>query len=53
MTSGGISGNFFIVGRDGIPDHLIQELGRRKSNAYQCYISTPSTALVYLSQKLS
>ena len=62
MASAGISGNFSshsfrigaatVAGRNGIPDHLIQELGRWKSNAFQSYIRTPSAALASLSQKL-
>ena len=62
MASAGISGNFSshsfrigaatVAGRNGIPDHLIQELGRWKSNAFQSYLRTPSAALASLSQKL-
>ena len=62
MASAGISSNFSshsfrigvatVAGRNGIPDHLIQELGRWKSNAFQSYIRTPSAALASLSQKL-
>ena len=63
MASAGISGNFSshssfrigaatVAGRNGIPDHLIQELGRWKSNAFQSYIRTLSAALASLSQKL-
>ena len=62
MASAGISGNFSshsfrigaatVAGRNGIPDHLIQELGRWKSSAFQSYIRTPSAALASLSQKL-
>ena len=33
----------------GIPDHLIQALGRWTSNAYQLYIRTPSEALTGIS----
>ena len=57
MASAGISGNFSshsfrigaatVAGRNGIPDHLIQELGHWKSNAFQSYIRTLlSTALL-------
>ena len=63
MASAGISGNFSshsfrigaatVAGRNGIPDHLIQELGRWKSNAFQSYIRTPSAALASLSLKLA
>ena len=48
MASAGISGNFSshsfrigaatVAGRNGIPDLLIQELGRWKGNAFQSYI---------------
>ena len=51
MASAGVEGNFsshsFRIGaatvaaRHGIPDHLIEELGRWSSNAYQLYIRTP------------
>ena len=60
MASAGISGNFSshsfrigtatIAGHNCIPDHLIQELGWWKSNAFQSYIRTPSASL---SQKLA
>ena len=63
MASVGISGQFsshsFHMGaatvakRNSIPDHLIQELGRWNSNAFQGYIRTPSTGLSPLSQKLA
>ena len=63
MASAGTSGNFsshnFQIGAatsaggSGIPDHLIQELGRWKSNSFQSYIRTPSAALASLSQKLA
>ena len=42
-----------IAGHNGIPDHLIHELGRWKSNAFQSFIRTPSAALASLSQKLA
>ena len=34
-----------VAAHNGIPDHLIQELGQWKSNAHQCYIRTLSEAL--------
>ena len=59
----GIEGNFsshsFRIGaatvaaRNGIPDHLIQALGRWTSNAYQLYIRTPSEALAGISGQLA
>lgn len=58
----GVAGNYschsFRIGaatvaaRNGVPDHLIQALGRWSSNAYQLYIRTPSEALARLSQHL-
>ena len=63
MAATGIAGNFsshsFRIGaatvaaQNGIPDHLIQALGRWTSNAYQLYIRTPSEALASLSLQLS
>lgn len=63
MSASGVAGNFsshsFRIGaatvaaRKGIPDHLIQALGRWSSNAYQLYIRTPSESLASLSQQLS
>ena len=63
LSSAGISGNFsshsFRIGaatvaaRNGVPDHLIQALGRWTSNAYQLYIRTPSEALASLSNRLA
>ena len=38
-----------VAARNGIPDHLIQALGRWTSNAYQLYIHTPSDALTGIS----
>jgi len=62
LEGAGIPGNYsshsFRIGaatvaaRNGIPDHLIQSLGRWSSNAYQLYIRTPSEALANLSQLL-
>lgn len=63
MAAAGIAGNFsshsFRIGaatvaaRNGVPDHLIQALGRWTSNAYQLYIRTPSEALASLSLQLA
>ena len=63
FSAAGLSGNFsshsFRIGaatvaaRNGVPDHLIQSLGRWSSNAYQLYIRTPAEALASLSQKLT
>ena len=63
MTSARVPGNFsshsFRIGaatvaaRSGIPDHLIQTMGRWSSNAYQLYIKTPTDSLTGLSQKLA
>lgn len=63
LSAAGIPGNFsshsFRIGaatvaaQRGIPDHLIQELGRWNSNAYQLYIRTPSEQLASLSRNLS
>ena len=63
MASARIPGNFsshsFRIGaatvaaRNGVPDHLIQSMGRWSSNAYQLYIRTPSDALAALSKKLA
>ena len=62
MVAAGIPGNFsshsFHIGaatdaaRNGVPDHLIQALGRWTSNAFQLYIRTPSEALAGLSSQL-
>ena len=62
MASARVPGNFsshsFRIGaatvaaRNGVPDHLIQTMGRWSSNAYQLYIRTPSESLTTLSQKL-
>lgn len=63
ISSAGLEGNYsshsFRIGaatvaaRKGIPDHLIQTLGRWNSNAYQLYIRTPADVLACLSQQLS
>ena len=42
-----------VAARNGIPDHLIQALGRWTSNAYQLYIRTPSEALAGISGQLA
>lgn len=42
-----------VAARNGVPDHLIQALGRWTSNAYQAYIRTPSDALAKLSIQLT
>jgi len=39
--------------RNGVPDHLIQALGRWSSSAYQLYIRTPSKSLAALSTTLA
>ena len=63
FSTAGIEGNFsshsFRIGaatvaaRNGIPDHLIQALGRWTSNAYQLYIRTPSEDLAGFSGQLA
>lgn len=63
VLAAGIPGNFsshsFRIGaatvaaRNGVADHLIQALGRWKSNAYQVYIRTPAENLANLSQNLT
>ena len=63
MASARVPGNFsshsFRIGaatvaaRNGVPDHLIQSMGRWSSNAYQLYIRTPAEALAALSIKLA
>ena len=63
LSAAGIDGNFsshsFRIGaatvaaRNGVPDHLIQALGRWTSNAYQLYIRTPSESLAGLSSSLA
>ena len=62
LATAGVPGNFsihsFRIGAatvavwQGIPDHLIQALGRWTSNAYQLYIRTPAEALTSLSSQL-
>ena len=62
FSAAGLSGNFsshsFRIGaatvaaRNGVPDNLIQSLGRWSSDVYQLYIRTPAEALASLSQKL-
>lgn len=63
LLSAGIPGTFsshsFRIGaatvaaRNGVPDHLIQALGRWTSNAYQLYIRTPTDSLARLSSQLA
>ena len=63
MASARVPGNFsshsFRIGaatvaaRNGVPDHLIQSMGRWSSNACQLYIRTPAEALPALSIKLA
>ena len=63
LARAGVPGNFsshsFHIGaatvaaRSGIPDHLIQALGRWSSNAYQAYIRTPAESLASLSSRLT
>ena len=63
LASANIPGNFsshsFHIGaatvaaRNGVPDHLIQALGRWSSSAYQLYIRTPSKSLAALSTTLA
>ena len=62
FANAGIRGNFsshsFRIGaatvaaRNGVPDHMIQTLGRWSSNAYRGYIRTPSEALASMSGHL-
>ena len=63
LASVNIPGNFssysFHIGaatvaaRNGVPDHLIQALGRWSTSAYQLYIRAPSKSLAALSTKLA
>ena len=63
LSAAGISGSFsshsFRIGaatvaaRNGVPDHLIQALGRWSSDAYQLYIRMPSESLAWLSSQLA
>ena len=63
LQSAGVAGNFsshsFRIGaattaaQVGIPDHLIQVLGRWKSEAYKQYIRTPPQVIFNLSGKLA
>jgi len=62
LARAGVAGNFsshsFRIGavtvaaRNGVPDHLIQALGRWSSNAYKWYIRTPSEILASVSPHL-
>ena len=42
-----------VVGRNGIPDHLIQALCHWSSSAFQLYIRTPAHVLALLPSRLS
>ena len=42
-----------VAARNGVPDHLIQTLGRWSSDAFKLYIRTPSDVLANLSQQLA
>ena len=60
MASARVPGNFsshsFRIGAAtvaGVPDHLIQSMGRWSSNACQLYIRTPAEALAALFIKLA
>lgn len=63
LKSAGVTGNYsshsFRIGaatmaaKRGIPDHLIQVLGRWQSDAYKQYIRTPREAIVSASSKLA
>ena len=63
FSAAGIEGNFSshsfrigaarVIACNGIPDHLIQALGHRTSNAYQLCIQTPSEALAGISSQLA
>ena len=63
LARAGVPGNFssrsFRIGaakvaaRRGIPDHLIQALGRWSSDACKSYIRTPSETLASLSSRLT
>ena len=63
LSAAGIPGTFSshsfrtgaatVAARNGVPDHLIQALGRWTSNAYLLYIRTPAEALAQLSSQLA
>ena len=63
LSSSGVQGNFSshsfridaatVAARNGVPDHLIQALGRWSSNAYQLYIRNPTESLATLSKQLA
>ncbi|XP_031572598.1 uncharacterized protein LOC116306659 [Actinia tenebrosa] len=42
-----------VAARNGVPDHLIQSMGRWSSNAYQRYIRSPVEVLASASARLS
>ena len=56
---GSLSSHSFRIGaatvaaRMGVPDHLIQAVGRCNSNAYKLYIRTPAEALAQVTSLLS
>ena len=62
LGSAGVQGNFsshsFRIGaataaaQAGVPDHLIQTLGRWSSNAYQVYIRTPPDQITTVASKM-
>ena len=63
FAAAGIEGSFssysFRIGaatvaaRSGIPDHLIQAMGRWNSDAYKLYIRTPAEVLAQATSMLS
>ena len=63
LARAGVPGNFSshsfrirvatVAARPGIPDHLIQPLGRWSSKAYKSYIRTPSETLASFSSLLT
>ena len=63
MASARVPGNFSshsfhlgaatVAARNGVPNHLIQSMGRWSNNAYQLYIRTPAEVLAALSIKLA
>ena len=63
VTSAGLDGNYSshsfrigaatMAGKNGVPDHIIQSLGRWTSNAYQMYIRTAPEVLAKFTRHLS